>query len=156
VVGRPHIGKVIVQKGYASSVSDAFARYLDKGRPAFVRQEKIAPARAIELITKAGGVATLAHPYQTKLTGDLLERFVEQLGEQGLQGIEVYYSRHTPEMIEHYRSIALRYNLVETGGSDFHGTPKPDIQLGTGLGNLNVPPDTIRRLRERRDQIRRR
>jgi predicted metal-dependent phosphoesterase TrpH len=155
VVGRPHIGKVLVEKGYAASVSDAFARYLDKNRPAFVRQEKIAPARAIELITKAGGVATLAHPYQTKLMADSLERLVEQLVEQGLQGIEVYYSRHTPEMIRHYRSIARHYDLVETGGSDFHGAPKPDIRLGTGLGNLKVPQDILPRLRERQQKIRR-
>jgi predicted metal-dependent phosphoesterase TrpH len=153
VIGRPHIGKVLVAKGHASSVSDAFARYLDKGGPAFVKQQKIAPRRAIELTVEAGGVPTLAHPYQTKLAGDALESLVRELVEQGLQGIEVYYSRHTPEMTGHYRSLARKFDLIETGGSDFHGTPKPDIKLGTGVGNLRVPPEVLTSLRERQSRI---
>jgi predicted metal-dependent phosphoesterase TrpH len=154
VIGRPHIGQVLVEKGHADSVSDAFARYLDRGRPAFIQKEKIAPRRAIELITSAGGVATLAHPYQLKLPDDSLDQLVAQLVQTGLQGIEVYYSRHTPEMIEHYQLIARRHDLIETGGSDFHGAPKPDIRLGIGGGNLKVPEQVVTRLRERQQRLR--
>ncbi|MDP9339567.1 MAG: PHP domain-containing protein [Acidobacteriota bacterium] len=155
VIGRPQFGKVMVSKGYVSSVDEAFKKYLNAGRPAYVPQERIAPALAIERITQAGGVAILAHPYQLRpRSPEHLGEIVRNLVDAGLQGIEVHYSKHTPEQIEAYGKLAERYGLARSGGSDFHGSSKPDIQLGTGLGNLRVPPEFLPALRERRDSIR--
>jgi len=147
-IGRPHIAQVMVAKGYAQSVDDAFARWLDRGRPAYVPQARIEPAEAIRVIKAAGGVPVLAHPYQLKPASDShLEEIVRGLCAAGLGGMEVWYSRHTAEMSAFYLALAERYGLVATGGSDFHGTPKPDIFLGTGTGSLRVPPETVANLR---------
>lgn len=147
-IGRPHIAAVMVKKGYVASVDEAFAHWLDRGRPAYVSQERIAPAEAIRVIQAAGGVAVLAHPYQLRpQSTSHLEQIVRELRGLGLQGIETWYSRHTPEMTEAYLALAKIHGLVSSGGSDFHGTPKPDIQLGIGCGNLRVPPGTVENLR---------
>lgn len=155
VIGRPHFGKVMARKGYVASVDEAFEKYLNVGRPAYVPQERIAPALAIERITRAGGVAILAHPYQLRpRSPEHLDEIVRNLVDAGLQGIEVHYSQHTSEQIQAYAELAERYDLAKSGGSDFHGSSKPDIQLGTGLGNLRVPPEFLPALRERRDSLR--
>lgn len=147
-IGRPHIAKVLVRKGYVASVDEAFAQWLDRGRPGYVPQQRIAPAEAIRVIRAAGGVAVLAHPYQLrpKSAADL-EQIVAGLCAVGLQGIEAYYSKHTPEMTAEYLGLAQKYRLLCSGGSDFHGTPKPDIQLGIGTGTLRVPAVVVEELR---------
>jgi 3',5'-nucleoside bisphosphate phosphatase len=144
VVGRPHIAQVLVSKGYAKSVQDAFNRYIGEGRPAYARKDFLPPAGAIGAIHAAGGLAVLAHPVQLACAGDadLLEYFIKRLCELGLDGLEVYHSDHTPAAAAHFAQLAQRYHLVPTGGSDFHGGHK-----AIGLGSQKVPLAVFTRLR---------
>lgn len=149
-IGRPHIGRVMVTKGYVASVDEAFERWLDRGKPGYVPQARIEPAEAIRVIRAAGGVPVLAHPYQLRPTSMAqLDSIVRELRALGLLGLEVWYSKHTAEMTATYLTLARHYDLVGTGGSDFHGTSKPDIQLGIGTGELCVPEDVVPRLKDR-------
>lgn len=139
LMGRPHIARLLVDRGIALSIDDAFDRYLGKGCPAFVDKFRIPCHQAIAMIRDAGGIAVLAHPGLLKLPGTVdTEEIVEVLVAQGLQGIEIEYPDHTPSQKERYRALARRHGLLVTGGSDFHGEVKPEIRLGTGRGNLAV------------------
>jgi len=137
-VGRPHIARLLMDKKYVTSAKDAFDRYLAEGRPAYVARELPKPADAIAWIRAAGGVAVLAHPSWASVPGEGLNRLLTTLKAEGLGGIEVHYSTHTKRQTTEYLDLAKRLNMLVTGGSDFHGLTKPDIQVGTGLGDLNV------------------
>lgn len=115
-VGRPHIAEVLVQKGYAPSIESAFNTLLKRGKAAYVPRAKILPSRAIKLILAAQGVPVLAHPGLSQADG-----LIPYLVDNGLQGIEAYYPQHDAFATSHYLELAARYNLVVTGGSDFHG-----------------------------------
>jgi hypothetical protein len=154
VVGRPHFARVLVEKGYASSIQDAFNRFLAKGAAAYVEKKRLSPGESISLVHNAKGVAVLAHPYQLKLTAEALERLVGELVEMGLDGIEAIYSRHSPAERECYSKLADRHRLMVTGGSDYHGTYKPDISLVNGLGDLVVPYSLLEGLRSKRTHAR--
>lgn len=148
VVGRPHIAAVLVRKGYVSSVKQAFDKYLAQGAPAYFDKERLTPRQAIERIRASHGVAVLAHPIQLRTTNDAqLDRVVKDLVDLGLEGIEVLHSDHAEPDIARYRAIAQRYNLLTTGGSDFHGTNKTDIRLGWA-GKNRIPRDLFDRLRD--------
>ena len=134
LIARPHFARAMVKAGYVRDVRAAFDLYL--GTPEFDRIErpKISPEHGIALIHRAGGVAVLAHPIQLKLEDDALDRFVGTLAEQGLDGLECYYSTHSPERRSYYLTLAGKYRLLITGGTDFHGEAvKPDIEIGTGI-----------------------
>ncbi len=137
-VGRPHIARVLIEKKYVSSAKEAFDRYLAEGRPAYVARELPQPADAIAWIRAAAGVAVLAHPTWAKVSGEGLNTLLTALKTDGLGGIEVHYSTHTKRQTTEYLDLAKRLNLLVTGGSDFHGLTKPDIEVGTGLGGLKV------------------
>ncbi|HSB10023.1 MAG TPA: PHP domain-containing protein [Blastocatellia bacterium] len=140
VVGRPHFARLMVERSYARSIQDAFDRFLKKGAPAYVEKARLSPRESIALIRAAGGVAVLAHPYQLGLSSyEGVDTIVAELVGFGLEGIEALYSRHNPAQRAAYAEIASRYRLLVTGGSDFHGAYKPDIDLVTGLGDLQVP-----------------
>ena len=147
-VGRPHIARLLMDKHYATSAKDAFDRYLAEGRPAYVARELPAPAEAIAWIRAAGGVAVLAHPTWAKVSGDGLNKLLTTLKAEGLGGIEVHYSTHTKRQTAEYLDLAKRLNLLMTGGSDFHGITKPDIEVGTGQGDLRVPQQLLDPLKE--------
>jgi len=150
VVGRPHFARVLLNKGYVSSVQDAFDRFLKKGAPGYVEKARLSPADSIALIHNAGGAAVLAHPYQLKLpTETEVEQMIGELAELGLDGVEALYSRHSVSQRARYSEIAASHGLVVTGGSDYHGTYKPDIDIVTGLGDLEVPYELLEHLRER-------
>lgn len=135
VVGRPHLAAILVRKGYVSSIKQAFEKYLGQGAPAYFDKERLAPAQALELIRQSGGLAVLAHPVQLRLPDDSqLQQILRQLIDLGLQGMEVIHSDHTSELIERYTALADRFQLVKTGGSDFHGVNKKDIALGSAKG----------------------
>lgn len=139
--GRVHFARTLVDKGYATSISDAFDKYLTTPEYyAKAERPKPTPADGIAAIRNAGGVAVLAHPYQLHLEPTPFCALLEQLMEYGLSGIEAYYSRHTPEQTQFYLGVAEKYHLLITCGSDFHGPDvKPDIQLGTGVhGSLGI------------------
>lgn len=138
--GRPHVAVAMVNAGYAEHINDAFDRYLGNGRPACVSKERMTCERAFELIHGAGGIPVLAHPYLIPCRGsDGLILLVEQLCDMGLKGIEVYYPKHTPEAVAQYAKLAKKYGLLVTGGSDFHGELTPEIEMGSGEGDLYVP-----------------
>ncbi|HKQ36416.1 MAG TPA: PHP domain-containing protein [Nitrospiraceae bacterium] len=138
-VGRPHIARLLMDKKYVSSAKDAFDRYLAEGRPAYVARELPLPVDAIAWIRAAGGVAVLAHPTWAKVSGEGLTTLLTALKAEGLGGIEVHYSTHTKRQTTEYLDLAKRLDMLVTGGSDFHGTTKPDIEVGTGRGDLKVP-----------------
>ncbi len=139
-IGRPHIAQVMLNKGCVPSFSAAFDLYLATGMPAYVDKYRVDCARAIELIRAAGGIPVLAHPVLLGTPGGRLdETIVKALKEMGLMGIEAYYPEHTPSLREHYLRIAARHDLLVTGGTDFHGAFKPQIQMGSGKGDLCVP-----------------
>jgi hypothetical protein len=147
-VGRPHIARLLMDKHYATSAKDAFDRYLAEGRPAYVARELPVPADAIAWIRAAGGVAVLAHPTWANVSGEGLNRLLTNLKAEGLGGIEVHYSTHTKRQTMDYLDLAKRLDLLVTGGSDFHGITKPDIEVGTGRGDLKVPRQLLDPLKE--------
>jgi predicted metal-dependent phosphoesterase TrpH len=138
-VGRPHIARLLMDKKYVTSAKDAFDRYLAEGRPGYVARELPKPADAIAWIRAAGGVAVLAHPTWAKVSGEGLNTLLTTLKGDGLGGIEVHYSTHTKRQTTEYLDLAKRLNMLVTGGSDFHGVTKPNIEVGTGRGDLKVP-----------------
>src|SRR5581483_9193917 len=148
--GRPHFARVLMEKGEVGTITEAFERYLGEGRPAFVERFQFSPEEGISLIHEAGGVAVLAHPRTLRLSPDQLAPLLKGWIRAGLDGIEVYYSTHTPEETVRYERLAAEWNLAATGGSDFHGENKPGIDLGVGRGTLHVPYSILDLIRRRR------
>jgi len=138
-LGRPHIAQLLVKKGYATSINEAFDRYLTCDTPGYVEKYRIDCRRAVEAVRQAGGVAVLAHPVLLNLSDAQLEALLGMLTRAGLKGIEVYFPEHSRSQTALYQSLARRYSLIETGGTDFHGAVTPDIQMGIGTGELRVP-----------------
>ncbi len=150
VVGRPHFAALLVRKGFAESPQDAFDRYLGTGRPAYVPKARLEPGTAARLARESGAVAVLAHPFSLGLDAGALERTVGDLARDGLGGIEAYYGRYSPPQRASLVALARRHGLVPTGGSDYHGTYKPDLEVGTGTGDLDVADSVLAELEERR------
>lgn len=139
-IGRPHIARIMLKKGYVSSIDDAFDRYLSKGKAAYVDKYRVDCGKAIEIIAGAGGVSVLAHPGLLKPDDNArLENLIRTLKTMGLRGIEVCYPEHSDKQTALYSELAERYDLLITGGTDFHGSLKPDIQMGVGKGDFFVP-----------------
>ncbi len=149
-VGRPHIAAVLVRLGAAESVPDAFDRWLASGRPAHVPKARLTPADAAALARGSGGVAVLAHPLTLGLGPTELAGAVAELAEAGFAGIEAVYGRYRPDERVALAQLAQRHGLVATGGSDYHGTVKADLAIGTGQGDLHVPDDVVEALAARR------
>lgn len=139
VLGRPHLAAVLVRKGYVSSIKHAFDKYIGQGAPAYFDKERLSPRQAIERIKASGGIAVLAHPIQLQTENDAqLERIVRDLVDMGLAGIEVLHSDHDEGWVRKCTQLADRLGLLKTGGSDFHGANKKDIQLGQA-GRQRIP-----------------
>ncbi len=137
-IGRPHIAKALIKKGYAKDFDDAFDKYLGKGKPAYVEKEKLTWEEAIALIKRHGGISVLAHPFTLELKEGDLRRFVISMKKAGLNGMEVFYPEHTREQTKLYKAIALDEGLILTGGTDFH-TPDRGASLGDcGIGENNL------------------
>jgi len=149
-VGRPHVAGVLLRKGYVTSIQEAFDQWLANGRPAYLDRERLMPAEAIALAHASGAVAVLAHPTTLGYDESELEVFVAALATAGLDGMECEYGRYSPELRSDLRAMAGRLGLAVTGGSDYHGRYKPDIALGTGTGDLNVPDTLLAELEARR------
>jgi predicted metal-dependent phosphoesterase TrpH len=149
VVGRPHIAAILHRKGYVSSIKEAFNKYLGQGGAAYFDKERLPPERAFDLIKQSGGVAVLAHPIQLRTENDAqLDRVVKDLVDLGLVGIEVIHSDHDAAWVEKCMGLAKRYGLLMTGGSDFHGGNKANIDLGTANGR-RIPREYFETLRGR-------
>ena len=150
LVGRPHFAEIMIENGMARDMNDAFERLLNKNKPYFIPRQFLPIERSIEIIREAGGTAVLAHPFQYRLDEEALRELIEHCMASGLEGIECRYSGYDARMCAYLESLAAEYGLVRTGGSDFHGTIKSDILLGTGKGELNVPYAFLEELRSRR------
>lgn len=154
LVGRPHFAKVLVQKRHVSGMSEAFERYLKKGAPAYVEKFRFSPKESIAMIHEAGGVAVLAHPFTLRknfsdVNEDYLDSLLPILSADGLDGMEVLYGTYSSEQTNLYRRLADKHHLLPSGGSDYHGTHKPTIDLGVGQGRLQIPYELIEALRRK-------
>lgn len=149
-VGRPHVAQLLVRKKIVSSIQEAFDVWLAKGQPGYVDKSRLSPADAMRLARESGGVPVLAHPLSLDVPPAELEAIVGELAATGLAGVEAIYGRYSEEDRAGLAALATRHDLVVTGGSDFHGTYKPDLQIGTGRGDLDVPDAALDNLRARR------
>ena len=132
-VGRPHFARVLCDKGYVSNIQEAFDIYLADEAKAAVDRDEPSLETGIRRITESGGMASLAHPVRLPQRGPDLANLLERLIDLGLQGIEVFHSEHSPVDTCFYAGLARRFDLIPTGGTDFHGENKPRIRLGTGV-----------------------
>ena len=144
-VGRPHIARAMVERGYVETVAEAFDRYIGKGRPAYVDRPTLTPTEAVELIHGAGGVAVVAHPLSPLIPD--LDAFLRRLAAVGLDGLEVYYGDYTPAQVAELREVARRHGLIATGGSDFHGI---EVLPQYVLGGTSIPSSVVPALEEAR------
>lgn len=135
IVARPHIARVLVDKGYAGNVYDAFRRFVGDGAPAYVTRYRPAPARAIDVIHRARGVAVMAHPRYWTADPDALKAGLARLKDIGLDGIEAEYQANAPEETILHLRTARALGLTVTAGSDFHGANKPAVTLGMEVGD---------------------
>ena len=138
-VGRPHVARILLKHGYISSLPEAFSKYIGPDNPGFVPGSPLPPSRIIRVIREAGGIPVLAHPIYLK-RDPLIDTFVND----GLVGLEVYHSGHTPDMVRHYEAIADRLELLRTGGSDYHG----DSKEGLPVGAVKVPYALVEALKQ--------
>jgi len=147
VIGRPHFAAQLVEKKIAESISDAFDRFLGEEKIYYRRREYIPMDRAFSVIERAGGKAVLAHPYQYGFSEEELISLVSTVCSYGAVGIECLYSGYTPEQSNYLMSLAEHFGMCVTGGSDYHGSRKPDIEMGRGNGSLSVPYDILENLK---------
>ena len=147
-IGRPHIAQVLIEKGYVKGMKEAFERFLGVRGTAYVRRVVPEAAEIMRWITDAGGIPILAHPYWEGLNADETVLSCRKLVEQGLRGLEVFYGAFSARQISLNLQLTRQFGLLVTGGSDFHGTFKPEISIGKGRGSLNVPSNLIDPLRE--------
>lgn len=146
-IGRPHIAKSIMQKGGVSSITEAYSKYINDSSKVYVQRKTVTPHEAVEIIYDAGGIPVIAHPCDIENAQEL----IEELMSYGLRGIEAYHRKHTPAMIEYFCSLAEKYDLVITGGSDFHA---PSLYTGQMiLGKNFVPPKIFEELESERKRI---
>ncbi len=147
-VGRPHIAAVMMAKGYVESIEEAFEHWLAAGKPAYWSRPRLRPEEAIQLALESGGVPILAHPHTLNINraaemADLLT----ELRKVGLVGLEAIYSSYRQHERDGYADLARRFGLVPSGGSDYHGSYKPGLDLGRGYGDLVVPDSVLDDLR---------
>jgi len=142
-VGRPHIARLLVKKGFVKTISEAFRKYIGNQGPCYVKRMRLSPGEAIGMIKQNKGIAVLAHPYNMHN-----DNLIIDLVKDGLEGIEVYHPDHPARLITHYLEIAKLHSLLVTGGSDCHG-------LGNGkiaLGSIKIPYELVEKLKERSNE----
>ena len=138
-VGRAHIAKLMVEKGYCETIRECFDKYIGLGKPAYSEKNELTALEAVKSIRAAGGLAFLAHLNQTGYDIKKTEELLLTLKEAGLNGIEGYYPEYDENHISSYRALAEKLSLALSGGSDFHGSMKPHIEIGVGKGDLRIP-----------------
>ena len=148
VITRAHYAGYMLEKGYVKSRQEAFERYVGDHAPCYIPREKITPAQAVQLIRQAGGAPILAHPILYHMSEEHLDELVRELKEFGLMGIEAVYSTYSPADERQIRGLAKKYDLLVSGGSDFHGANKPGLDLGTGFGKLFIPMELLWEFKE--------
>ncbi|MGD1118134.1 MAG: PHP domain-containing protein [Dehalococcoidales bacterium] len=138
-IGRPHIARAMLEKGYIATFEEAFEKYIGHGGPAYVEREKMTPEEAVALVVRARGLPVLAHPFTVKDP----EAMVQQLKPAGLVGIEAYYKDNTPENTVETLKLAQRYGLIATGGTDYHGIGDDEEVM---MGDVEVPLEAAHKL----------
>ena len=138
-MARPHIAQAMLEKGYITSLKEAFTKYISQGGPAYVEREKMTPVEAVALILGANGLPVLAHP----LTINDPEKVIIELKAAGMVGIEAYYGDYSADEVSRLVNLADRHNLIATGGSDYHGL---DASSETMIGGVDVPTESVERL----------
>lgn len=153
VITRAHYAKYMMKQGYIKSISEAFEQYVGDHCPYYVPREKVKPEQAIKLILKAGGVPIMAHPILYRMSEPKLDALTAQLKDCGLMGIEAIYSTYNAREERQIRALSAKYDLLISGGSDFHGSNKPGIDLGSGLGKLYVHDEVLEKIKEKRAEL---
>ena len=148
VVGRPHIAEAMRRRGYVADVREAFDRFIGDNGPAYVARERVESVEGIRLLRAAGGVVVWAHP-RIGFSSASFRKILDQLIPAGLDGVEVYHTNHSDSKTADVRAAARERGLLQTGGSDYHGRYKPDVELGRGQGGLRVPNECWEKLLER-------
>lgn len=138
-IGRPHVAQAMLEKSYVNSFKEAFNKYISRGCPAYVERDKITPVEATQLVVRAKGIPVMAHPF----TFDNTEKLIVECKAAGLLGLEVYYGSYSPDQVQELLNLAVKYDLIPTGGSDFHGL---DNFVEPSLGVVDVPLESAERL----------
>lgn len=152
IITRAHFAQYLVHHGYAKDTPDAFARYIGNDSPYYIPREYLSPAEAIEGIHGAGGVAILAHPLSYHFTEQQIDDMVFSFARDGIDGLEAIYGAYSFEEMAQVETLARRYGLMISGGSDYHGDNKPGLMMGIGYGELCVPRQVLTRLSAYRDK----
>ncbi len=139
IITRAHFANVLVQKNIVKNTKDAFDKYLSTDKPAYVQRQALSPALCIQTIQKSGGVAVLAHPTLYHMDYNEIELLSQELKSYGLNAIETQYSSYSSEQSKKITALADKIGLLYSGGSDFHGKNKPNIDIGVGKNNLHIP-----------------
>jgi predicted metal-dependent phosphoesterase TrpH len=138
-VGRPHIAQAMLERGYISSLQEAFTKYIGRNGPAYVERKKLLPVEAVKLVLDSGGLPVLAHPADI----EALEPFILGLKRAGVVGIEIYYHGYASKTINQLKRLAKKHNLVACGGSDYHGL---DDSIGASMGSVDLPRESVEQL----------
>ena len=153
VITRAHFAKILLKKGYVNSLKEAFERYVGDHAPCFMPREKISPEDGVKLILSAKGIPVLAHPLQYKMGKERLQILVDRLKEAGVEAIEAVYCTNSPSEEAQMRELAKKNGLLISGGSDFHGSAKPGLEMGTGYGKLYVSGEILDALVQRKEEL---
>ena len=148
-VGRPHIGEAMRRHGYVETITEAFQRFLARGAPAWVDRRRLSLSEAVRLVTRADGVAVIAHPGIIRTDAEGLARLVGEARRCGVDGLECFYPEHDEKTVARCLVLAATNDLVPTGGSDFHGETKPDVRLGQANAGRPVPDAVLAGLKAR-------
>jgi 3',5'-nucleoside bisphosphate phosphatase len=145
ITGRVHFAKVLIAKGYAKTINEAFNKYIGEDAPGFVMMEDPKTPVAVRKVREHGGVPVIAHPIRLGMKDpEVEEAFIREQVDSGLLGLEVIHSDQAGQARDRYRAMARRYGLAPSGGSDYHGDIKPNVRLGSGVeGNVSVPPEWV-------------
>ncbi len=135
-IGRPHIARAITTSGGSSNIMEAYSKYINSSSDVYVERKTVTPHDAVEIISEAKGIPVFAHPIDVEIADTLTKELVNC----GLRGIEAYHRKHSPAAVEHFSTLAEKFGLIVTGGSDFHA---PSINHGTILMGKNFVPDWI-------------
>ena len=153
MLGRPHVAAILMKKGVVPDIRTGVVELMGKGKPFYVERYHIPLTDYIRAVRAAGGLPVIAHLYQYRFTEQQRRSMVEQAAQAGCVGLEGMYSTYTAEQQKTVFALAEEFGLVCTGGSDYHGTRKPHISLGTGMGDLAVPYALLEQLKARRDAL---
>ena len=135
-IGRPHIARAITNAGGTGSIMEAYEKYINDNSPVYIQRKTVSPHDACEIIYDAGGIPVFAHPIDVEIS----ESLIKELINYGLRGVEAYHRKHSPAVVEYYSTLAEKYGLIITGGSDFHA---PSINHGTIIMGKNFVPSWV-------------